>query len=307
MTLGNRSRAGAVAALRARAAESIRQFFAERDVIEVHTPLITASGVTDVHIESLGLSDGRYLRTSPEYAHKRLLAAGVGDLYELGPVFRAGESGRNHRVEFWLLEWYRVGWRWTELASEAVELVQRVLPDRYRRVEFLTWHQAVQRATGFEVDPEDSASVRDAAGDAPEGLGIPETLDWLFACRVQPALERDTLTVVHDYPACQAALARIKSDDPAWAERFELFAGTLELANGYHELTDPAEQRSRFEADNRRRLELGRPAMPIDAELLDALAAGLPDCCGIALGFERLLMAGDPGQAIEAFTLAGHR
>jgi len=307
LTAGKPDGAPAVAARRARAAEQIRRFFAERSVLEVQTPLITASGVTDVHIESLGLEDGRYLRTSPEYAHKRLLAAGVGDLYELGPVFRAGESGRHHSVEFSLLEWYRVDWSWRALASEAVDLVQTVLSDQTWRVEFVSWQQAVRRGIGLDVDPENPDSIRAAADGAPDGLGMSETLDWLFAFHVQPTLPADTLTVVHDYPACQAALARIKVDDPAWAERFELFAGTLELANGYRELTDPAEQRRRFEADNRHRMRLGRPTLPIDEDLLDALAAGLPDCAGIALGFERLLMAGEPGQPIDAFTLLGQR
>jgi lysyl-tRNA synthetase class 2 len=296
-------RIAAVVHRRTQAVDAIRRFFAERGVTEVHTPLITACGVTDVHIESLGLADGRWLRTSPEYAHKRLLAAGLGDLYELGPVFRAGESGRRHRVEFSLLEWYRIGWTWEALAGEAVELVRHVLSDHRWQVEFVTWQDAVRRATGLEVDPENPDSVRAATADAPDGLGLSESLDWLFACRVQPALDRDTLTVVFDYPACQAALARIRPDDRAWAERFELFAGGLELANGYRELTDPVEQRRRFEADNRRRLSLGRPAMPIDEALLDALAAGLPDCSGVALGFERLLMAGRPEQPIDAVSL----
>jgi len=293
----------ATAKRRARAIAAIRRFFEPRGVTEVDTPVITESGVTDVHIESLGLADGRYLRTSPEYAHKRLLAAGVGDLFEIGPVFRAGEKGRFHRVEFTLLEWYRIGWSWRELAEEAVELVRRLTPDRHWRVEYLNWHDAILRTTGRDVNPADPDSVRAAAYGAPEGLGVSETLDWLFACRVQPALDPETLTVVHDYPACQAALARIQPADPRWAERFELFAGTVELANGYRELTDPIEQRQRFEADNRRRRELGRPPMPIDERLLLALEYGLPDCAGIALGFERLLLAGNPEATIDACVL----
>lgn len=303
MSAASAARAADIARRRAVALGRIRDFFAERGATEVQTALITASGVTDVHIESLRLDDGRFLRTSPEFAHKRLLASGVGDLYELGPVFRAGERGRSHRPEFVLLEWYRLGWTWSELAAEAVDLVRRVTPERDWRVETLPWRDAVRRAVGFDVDPADPDSIRAASSEAPGGLGPAERLDWLFALRVQPSLDAGTLTVVHDYPACQAALARLKPDAPEWAERFELFAGTLELANGYRELTDAGEQRRRFEHDNRLREQLGRPAMPVDEDLLAALASGLPECSGIAMGFERLLMAAHPGAPIDSFVL----
>lgn len=292
-----------VALLRAEALGRIRAFFAERGVTEVQTPLITSSGVTDVHIESLRLDDGRFLRTSPEFAHKRLLARGVGDLFELGPVFRAGERGRSHRPEFVLLEWYRLGWTWSDLAAEAIDLVRRVMPERDWRVETLPWCEAIRRAVAVDVDPADPDSIRAATVEAPAGLEPAERLDWLFALRVQPSLDPGTLTVVHDYPACQAALARLKPGEPQWAERFELFAGTLELGNGYRELTDPEEQRRRFEHDNRVRERLARPLMPVDEDLLEALAAGLPECSGIAMGFERLLMAAHPGAPIDAFVL----
>jgi len=297
------SAAAATARRRAHALDRIRAFFAERGVIEVQTPVITAAGVTDVHIDSMRLADGGFLRTSPEYAHKRLLADGMGDLYELGPVFRAGEHGRHHRPEFVLLEWYRLGWDWSRLAREAVDLVRYVLQEQCWRVEILPWRDAVQRAVGSRIDPRDAAAVRAAAPEAPDGLDLSGLLDWLFACRVQPRFAPDALTIVHDYPACQAALARLKPGSPDWAERFEVFAGGLELANGYRELTDPAEQRRRFESDNRRRRELGRPTMPIDERLVGALEQGLPECAGIAMGFERLLMAGHPGGDISALTL----
>lgn len=275
---------------RARVVAEIRRFFEQRGVTEVHTPLITDCGVTDLHVESLGLADGRFLRTSPEYAHKRLLAAGLGDLYELGPVFRAGEHGHLHREEFLLLEWYRLGWQWSVLADEVVELVARITPNRRWTTESIAWAKLLMRITGIDCETATNDELREAAPGVPDGLDRPELLDWLFATRLQPALPHDKLTVVHDFPACQAALARLKPGQPQWAERFEVFAGTTELANGYRELTDPAEQRRRFEADNRRRRAAGRTAMPIDAELIAALESGLPECSGVALGVDRLMM-----------------
>jgi lysyl-tRNA synthetase class 2 len=268
----------------------VREFFRARGVMEVQTPLVTASGVTDVHIDSTPLADGGYLRTSPEYAHKRLLAAGAGDLYELGAVFRRGERGRHHRPEFTLLEWYRLGWGWRELADETVALIESLMPDRRWTVSYIRWNDLVARHTGTDYARDGLPGVRAAAADAPHDLDEPELLDWLFASRVQPALPTDAITVVHHYPAIQAALARRVPGDPAWAERFEVFAGPVELANGYRELTDAGEQRARFEADNRRRAALGRPRMPVDENLLAALAAGLPECAGVAVGFDRLAM-----------------
>jgi len=275
---------------RARFIGHIRRFFAQRDVVEVTTPVITDAGVTDLHIESVQLADGRFLRTSPEYAHKRLLSAGVGDLYELGPVFRAGEHGRRHREEFLMLEWYRVGWDWSALADEVLELIGQLTPSRrwtHRRV---AWRDLVDEHAGLDPASADERSLRRAAPGAPDQLDRPELLDWLLATRVQPALPASQLTVVHDFPACQAALARLRPDAPQWAERFEVFAGQVELANGYRELTDPGEQRRRLAADNRRRRALGRAPMPVDAHLIAALESGFPECSGVALGVDRLMM-----------------
>lgn len=285
---------------RAAAARAVREFFAARGVREVHTPLITESGVTDVHIESVALADGRFLRTSPEFAHKRLLAAGAGDLYEFGPVFRAGERGRMHREQFWMIEWYRVGWSWRELADEAVALVETIASGRQWQTVLVAWRELVQSATGLAPETAFDRQLAKVADDAPQGLERPELLDWLFATRVQPRFPEDRITVVHDYPACQAALARLNPADPRFAERFEVFAGPVELANGYRELTDAGEQRRRFEADNRRRIALGRPPMPVDGSLLAALERGLPECAGIALGFERLLMVADAAESLDA-------
>lgn len=269
----------------------IRDFFEQRRVLEVSTPLITSSGVTDVHVESLALADGGFLRTSPEYAHKRLLAGGCGDLYELGPVFRAGERGRRHRPEFWMLEWYRLGWSWAQLADEVVELVRACRPERqWTRVDS-SWNELAEAAMGFDALEAADDQLQSALDDAPDGLDRSGALDWLFATRIQPSLPAGQITVVYHFPACQAALARLAPEDHRVAERFEVFAGPLELANGYRELTDAAEQRRRFELDNARRAGLGMREMPLDDRFLDALESGLPDCAGVAMGVERLLMA----------------
>ena len=279
-----------IARARAHMVDGIRRFFARRGVLEVVTPTITAAGVTDTHVESVALADGRFLRTSPEYAHKRLLAAGLGDLYELGPVFRAGEHGRLHREEFLMLEWYRIGWEWPALADEVLELVRTLTPGQRWTHRHVAWRELMLEHTGLDPESASDEELRSAAADAPDNLDRPELVDWLFATRIPPALPDDQLMVVYDFPACQAALARLKPGEPQWAERFEIFAGNLELANGYRELTDPAEQQRRFEADNRRRQSLGRLPMPVDPNLLAALEAGLPECSGVALGVERLMM-----------------
>ena len=283
-------------ALRARAGitRTVRDFFERRGVTEVTTPLLTASGVTDVHIESVATeSPTGWLRTSPEYAHKRLLAAGFGDLYELGPVFRRGEAGRHHQPEFTLLEWYRVGWDWRQLAGEVVDLIDACLPpcDGARSVRWISWSDCFEEGLGLDALGTDDATLTQQADDAPAGLDRDALLDWLFATRIQPNFPPSGLTVVHDYPAAQAALARLRKDDPRFAERFEVFAGPLELANGYHELGDADEQRARFERDNQARAARGQPVMPVDEAILAALHAGLPDCSGVALGLDRLVMA----------------
>lgn len=271
----------------------IRHFFDHRKACEVQTPVLTAFGITDVNIESLALAGNQgFLRTSPEYCHKRLLAAGFGDLYELGPVFRAGESGSWHRTEFTLLEWYRVGWDWKALAAEAVELIRGCRDGKQDPpVRWLGWHRAFAEAGIPDPLGCSLASLRTLCPELEGDCDRDVLLDYLFATRIQASFPPDTVTVVHHYPASQAALARLDPDNPDFAERFEIFAGPVELANGYRELTDADAQRRRFEQDNRRRTQLSRPPMPVDARLLSAMRDGLPDCSGVALGVDRLLMA----------------
>ena len=294
--------------LRARLSATIRAFFAERAVLEVETPVLSIAGNTDANIESFSLdfsgrTDGapptRWLRTSPEFPLKRLLTAGVGDCYELGRVFRNGEAGGRHNPEFTMLEWYRVGWDHRRLIDETVELVQAALQlvNRSANVTTTPFRDLYRDRLG--IDPFTAADVelRAALGDIeidPRGLNRDDWLDLLMTHRLQPGFDRNGILVVYDYPASQCALAKIRAGqggDQAVAERFELYLGPLELANGYHELTDASEQRARFLRDHAVRAERGALQPPLDEALLAAIAAGLPDCAGVALGVERLLMA----------------
>jgi lysyl-tRNA synthetase class 2 len=294
-----------VAQLRLRAATyaRIRAFFAARGVLEVETPILSAAGNTDPNIQSFRTRFGghvdagareRWLRTSPEFPMKRLLAAGVGDCYELGRVFRDGEAGGRHNPEFTMLEWYRVGWNEARLAREVIDLLETLLVEAGRTFDIVeTTYRGLFRDT-LGIDPLTDPLERLQAPLAewnidPEGLERDDWLDLLMTHRIQPGFPADRITVVSDYPASQCALARIRHDDPPVAERFEAYVGPYELANGYHELNDAAEQRRRFERDNAKRRERGLPEVPVDENLLAALDA-MPACAGVALGVERLLM-----------------
>ena len=292
--------------LRARVFAMIRAFLGERGILEVETPMLSRAGNTDPNIASFALefsgrTDGaprrRWLRTSPEYPLKRLLGAGIGDCYELGRVFRDGEAGGRHNPEFTMLEWYRAGWDHQRLIDEAAALVQAALAlvGREARLSRSSYRDLYLDRLGLDPFIASDGQLRDALGDVqvdPQGLGRDDWLDLLMTHRLQPAFPRDQLLVVYDYPASQCALARIRGDGvDAVAERFELFLGPLELANGYHELIDAHEQRSRFERDIEIRAGCGHVAPPIDEHLLAALEHGLPACAGVALGIDRLLMA----------------
>jgi lysyl-tRNA synthetase class 2 len=294
-------------ALRAALLARLRGFFAERGVLEVETPMLLAGATSDPHIESLhtqvaGLGR-RFLHTSPEFAMKRLLAAGVGDAYQVCKVFRDGERGGRHNVEFTLLEWYRVGFDHHALMDEVAELLSCVLgPRRGAAVERLSFREALQRHAGidpFTASAEECVRCLARAGvAAPAGRERDELIDLIVGEVVGPRLGWQGPTFVCDYPAHRAALARVRAGAPPVAERFELYVDGVELANGFHELTDAGEQRRRFEQDLRERARLGRPEVPLDAHLLAALAAGLPDCAGVALGFDRLVMLASGARAI---------
>jgi lysyl-tRNA synthetase class 2 len=289
----------------------IREFFAAREVLEVETPLLGSAGTTDPHLQSFRVpvgADEWYLQTSPEFAMKRLLAAGSGPIFQIGKAFRQGENGRHHNLEFTILEWYRPGYDMDQLMEEVTELIACCLGSLpFVRASYRAIFVA---ATG--LDPHEAtlkelralarlqpalARVEPARGS--DRLARGEMLDLLFAHLVEPSFP-DAL-LVHDFPQCQAALARIAKDEAGInvARRFEVYVGGLELANGYLELLDAAELRTRFEEDNRERLMLGREQMPIDEMLLAAMEAGLPDCSGVALGVDRLLMLATGAQSIR--------
>jgi lysyl-tRNA synthetase class 2 len=283
----------------------IRDFFAQRGVLEVETPVLSHGANTEPNIESFSTtfsghvdagSRERWLRTSSEFAQKRLLAAGIGDCYELGRVFRNGEAGRRHNPEFTMLEWYRVGWDHLRLSDETIELVQAALGSigRTAQVYKSTYRDLFREALGIDPFLASEAQLCAALGEVrveADGLGRDDWLDLLLTHRIQPEFPRDRITVIYDYPASQCALARIRANDPPVAERFELYVGAQELANGYHELTDAAEQCARFLRDNARRRERGAAQLPLDEDFLAALKRGMPACAGVALGIERLLMA----------------
>lgn len=284
--------------LRARAEllARIRSFFAARGVLEVDTPVLSAHATVDLHIDSLRTVDGRWLHTSPEFAMKRLLAAGSGPIWQLCHVFRAGDLGRHHNPEFLMLEWYRPGWDHHRLMDEVVELLTAlgVAPagsvERVRYREAWLEHAGVDPFTSALPDLATALGLQAALPEGSAGFDRDAWLDFGMGLVVGPKLGRVAPLLVFDFPASQAALARIRAGDPPVAERFELFWKGQELANGFHELGDAVEQRARFEADGARRRALGRELPPHDRYLIEALEAGLPDCAGVALGVDRLLM-----------------
>ncbi len=298
--------------LRARMRSRIRAFFDASDVLEVDTPALSAAAPTEPRVEPVRarvLGETRFLQTSPEFPMKRLLAAGIGDCWQLARVYRDGERGRWHQPEFDLLEWYRLGFGHHDLMEEVEAVVAATLaPERpVPRAEYITYSQAFRRYAGVEPLSADMEEVRAAADEnalSPvPGLDDDDRegwLDHLLTSLVAPRFAPDRLTFLYDWPASQAALARIDVDDPRVAARFEAFWGELELANGFHELADAGEQRARFEAENRTRRAEGGAAVPLDERLLAALEAGLPDCAGVALGFDRLVMLAAGTDTIDA-------
>jgi len=287
---------------RARMLASARAFFAERGVMEVETPVLSRHGTTDPAIESLALSadaltPARWLQTSPEFAMKRLLAAGSGPIYQICKVFRDAERGRRHHPEFTLLEWYRPGFSMRGLIDEVAALVRALLERPDLPAETLTYRGLFRSRLGLDPWETPDTALRSRAIDA----GIPGAvalaldrdgwLDLLLCHCLESGLGRGALTFLCHYPPSQAALARVVDDGGVpVAERFELYLDGMELANGFVELTDAAEQRLRFDADLAVRRRDGQRTPPMDAGLLAALEAGLPDSAGVALGLDRLLM-----------------
>lgn len=285
--------------------------------MEVETPLLASAAVTDPHIQALALAGDtataggpRYLQSSPEYAMKRLLAAGSGPIYQICKAFRGGESSRLHNGEFTLLEWYRPGFSLEALMDEVASLIAGLL--EIDDIPRLSYREAFQQTLG--IDPH-TVQGRQLAGIARERIDLhaedlddSDYLQLLMNHCVEPELPVHCF--IYDYPAAQAALAAVQADSTGVrvARRFELYCRQMELANGYFELTDAGEQRNRFQRDLARRRELGLPIMEMDEKLLAALDSGLPACAGVALGFDRLLMlASGAGHIDEVLAFSSSR
>ncbi|MBK1641766.1 EF-P lysine aminoacylase GenX [Chromatium okenii] len=298
--------------LRARAAllARLRQFFAERDVWEVETPLLSAAAVTDPALASFTVhraSGGHcgYLHTSPEFPMKRLLAAGSGAIYQICKVFRDDERGRRHHPEFSLLEWYRPGWDYRQLMDEVAAVVRLALEQPALTVEKISYRELFWERLALDpwtASVDQMRAIAQTAGVATAQLELDHDgwLDLLLTHCLETDLGRNGMTFICDYPPSQAALARIRPDAVPVAERFELYLQGIELANGFTELGDAGEQRARFEADLAERHAQQLPLPPVDAHFLAALAAGLPNCAGVALGLDRLLMLATSATDIDA-------
>jgi len=289
--------------------QRIRQFFIDRNIFEVDTPLICRSTATDPYIHSLKTKvrhcpNTFYLQTSPEFPMKRLLAAGSGSIFQLGKVFRDDEQGRYHNPEFTMLEWYRPGFNHHQLMDEMDELLQLILDSQpairmcYRDL-FLK---------NLNIDP--FTISLDELKNCAQQLQIDTQLDeqddhidtWLMLLLthcIEPKLGLEKPVFIFDYPASQSALAKIRDDNPPVAERFEVYFKGIELANGYHELTDATEQKKRMIKDNKKRQQLGHEQLPMAEKLIAALNNGMPKCAGVALGVDRLVMLACDAKHIE--------
>ena len=275
--------------------QQIRSFFDVRGFLEVDTPLLSRATNTDAQIASVQVFNQRqalYLQTSPEFAMKRLLAADSGSIYQICHAFREAETGRRHNAEFTLLEWYRVGYDYRALMGEVENLVDALSgqANRYTRVcyrDLLFEHTSID-ITSISLDQLRVKSSELLPGANSDDLDFDQCLDLLMSMVVAPRLQG--YVFVYDYPISQAALARVSDENPLVAERFELFHDDLELANGFSELTDAKTQRSRFKNDNELRSEKGLSRYPVDEHLLAALESGMPECAGVALGLDRILM-----------------
>lgn len=294
-----------IAALKQRALvlQKIRHFFAERDVLEVDTPALSHATVTDEHLHSFSTqfqhpfapqSQTLYLQTSPEFAMKRLLSAGSGAIYQICKSFRNEETGRFHNPEFTMLEWYRPGFNHVQLMSEIDDLIQMVLecePAEKKTYQALFKQHLNCDPLTATLDELKTLAKHHGYGElAAEENNRDTLLMLLFSQQVEPHIGQDRPCFVADFPASQAALAQISATNPLVAERFELYFQGIELANGFHELTDSVEQLSRFERDNKQRQKRGLDRMPIDQNFIAAIESGLPECAGVALGIDRLLM-----------------
>jgi len=291
----------------------IRHFFDSQCFFEVHTPVLSQDTVVDLHLEPISLVTDRsrppkrYLQTSPEFLMKRLLAAGAKSIYQIGPAFRSEEIGPNHNPEFLMLEWYRAGDRYEDGIQFLADFACHLLP--VSQVEEITYSEAFRKYCGIEIqresvtevaersaelgyrpqaDPSQSNSENDAQQ---KSLIFRQFCDFLWTSEVEPKLGIEKATIVYDWPASESALSIVRNDDFPVAERYELYYNGLELANGYHELLDASVLEERNEKTNQLREKIGKRKLPADSRLIDAMKAGLPACCGVAVGIDRLVMA----------------
>ena len=296
---------------RAAMLKRIRNYFEGAGVLEVDTPALSPFAVSDTQLESFEIRQSAvspqplFLHTSPEFCMKRLLAAGYPDIYSICRVFRDGESGRQHQPEFTMLEWYRLGFELDDIVDDALRVIRAALATE-TDADTRQYDYRPLFIESIGLDPllasvEDLATAADADARLRRSLADErdDWLDLLLATRIVPGFSRDRLTVVRHYPASQAALARLCPGDAAVADRFEIFLGATELANGYVELTDASEQWRRLLADNASRRRRGRPERPVDKTLLAALEHGMPACAGVAMGLERLQMLHDGADDIR--------
>lgn len=283
--------------------KSIRQFFETKGVMEVDTPAMSQATVTDVHLHTFdttfvgpgfALGQKLYLQTSPEFHMKRLLCAGSGAIYQICKSFRNEESGRFHNPEFTMLEWYQPNYGQMDLVAEVDELLQLALETKPS--EIVTYQDIFISHTGVDPLADEIETIRQFAlskelGDFVATEQCKDTLLQLIFCFViEPLIGLERPIAIINFPASQAALARIDERDSRIASRFEFYYQGVELANGFHELSDAKEQLARFENDNRLRSLTGLAQQPIDHNLISALESGLPNCAGVALGIDRLLM-----------------
>ncbi len=281
--------------------QKARAFFAERNVMEVDCPALSQSAPVDLHIDVMKVSlkndQTGYLHTSPEYGMKRLLAAGAPDIYQISHVFRDGEIGPLHNPEFTMVEWYRIGMSFPEMIEETIAFIQLFLGDLPQRT--LSYRQTLKDFLAIDYLTASFSELLDCAKRG--GLDLPaDAKEWdrdtllqlLVSFLTEPQLGINELFVLSHFPATQAALSKTVClpDREHVACRFEVYYRGIELANGYHELTDAAEQRRRLQASNQARVQAGKDALKVDELFLEALETGLPDCCGVAVGFDRLMM-----------------
>ncbi len=295
---------------RAELYQVIRTFFLKKHVLEVETPVLSNSASCDVNLDSFATSlrkDGPslYLQTSPEFAMKRLLAAGSPCIYQIAKSFRQAERGRFHNPEFTLLEWYRLNFSMAELMGEVAELL-RLCFSAELVIETISYHDLFFSMTGIKPHATTIEQLMDyaSAQGNPEaanicGESLANGLDYVFSQYIQPMLLKERVYFVSDYPVCMAMLAKLTGDSPQTAKRFEVYFNNVELANGYEELTDAELQEMRFRQDIKERELAAKDEVPIDQNLIAALKAGMPACSGVALGLDRLMMLMSQASSID--------